>query len=92
MIGLARTTDPNTSYAAAASIDATVLEGLVAKAVASQGPNGATWYELESLTGLARQTISPRFAPLCRKGIIKNSGTRRPGLTNRQQIVWIAVP
>lgn len=90
LFGGVRRSDPETSRAAARSINVTHLERIVARAIWEQWDHGASWFELEGLTGLERQTISPRFAPLVRKGLIKDSGWKEPGPSGRKQIVWIA--
>lgn len=46
---------------------------------------GATGKQIAAATGLALNTVTPRFAPLQRKGCIKDSGQRRD-----RQIVWVA--
>ena len=89
--GSARRTDPATSHEAAQALDATQLEALVLETI-RQCPNGATGYELDkALPGIGIQTISPRFAPLKRKGLIYESGLRRPGGSGRSQCVLMAV-
>lgn len=92
----ARNTDPDTSHAAFGSVDTTVLENAVWVAIAQRGARGATWYEIHQLTAIAMQSISPRFKPLRRKNRIKalevdGKVVKRPGESNRNQIVWVAV-
>jgi hypothetical protein len=82
--GAARRTDPETSKAAAKSVDATDLESQV---------YGALWtprtaHEIAEKLGLPLNTVSPRTAPLQRKGFIKDSGARREGPSGRKSIVW----
>jgi len=45
---------------------------------------GYTGKQIATLTGHPLNCITPRFAPLCRKGKIKDSGERRD-----RQIVWV---
>jgi hypothetical protein len=45
-------------------------------------------WEIESTTNIPNQTCTPRLAPLRRKGLIVDSGERRPGSTGKKQIVW----
>jgi hypothetical protein len=45
---------------------------------------GYTGKQIASLTGHPLNCITPRFAPLRRKGLIKDSGERRD-----KQIVWV---
>lgn len=97
MSGLARNTDPDTSHAAAESVDTTRLEMIVLDTITACGSLGATWDELHTRTGLNKASISPRFRPLCNKNLIKpkidDSGKKitRPGVAGRAQTVWIAL-
>ena len=93
--GAARNTDPSTAQDAASSVDATYLEMEVFRAIKRRGGQGATWYELYTLTGIALASISPRFRPLRDKGYIEmrynSSGViKRAGASGRKQIVWYA--
>jgi len=47
-------------------------------------PQGWTGKELAAESGHPLNCITPRFAPLRRKGLIKDSGTKRD-----KQIVWV---
>jgi hypothetical protein len=88
----ARRTDPQTSHAAAASILPKIpeLEKKVLDAV-RRAVNGLTSTECAEVLGMDKWSISPRFAPLRRKGLIYDSGQRRLGRhTSRLQIVWKA--
>lgn len=95
----ARRTDPETSHAAARSVEseATRLEGIVYEAVRRRGDYGLTWDEAEPATGLPAPSISPRWKPLRNKGLIKaktdesGNAVKRPGKSGRGQIVWVAV-
>ena len=87
----ARGSDPVTSHEAAEkikdglpSLEAQVLRSIKASA------EGKNICEVETDTGIPIQTCSPRLAPLRRKGLIADSGERRPGGTGRNQIVWKA--
>jgi hypothetical protein len=97
----ARRSDPDTSHAAADSLskeDAARLEREVATCVATRGERGATWDEIVRITGIRRQTVSPRFAPLRRKGWIckrhdeHGNIIKRRGESNRLQTVWFSTP
>lgn len=77
-----RTTDPITSKGKRkvnkyeqAVLD--ILKGLYAG-------QGYTGKQIATLTGHPLNCITPRFAPLRRKGLIKDSGTKRD-----KQIVWV---
>ena len=89
-IGAFRWDNPDTSIEAAKSIDATKLQGMVRDVVWQRRELGATYSEAAAILGLPRDTVSPRGAPLQRKGLIVDSGERRPGPSNRKQIVWVA--
>ena len=94
----ARRTDPETSHAAARSVEpeATRLEKLVADVIKSAGILGMTCDDVVAKTGLEWKTASPRLRPLVRKGIItsrqdlKGRTIKRVGKSSRMQIVWFA--
>ena len=85
----ARNTDPHTSHEAAEGVrgQLPLLEGKVLEAIESS-PTGMNAWEIESTTNIPNQTCTPRLAPLRRKGLIVDSGERRPGSTGKKQIVW----
>jgi hypothetical protein len=87
-----RHSDPDTSAQAADSVRGRMANELELKVleVLAAHPEGLTGQEVTDLLGLARVTTSPRFAPLCRKGLIHDSGHRRKGPTGRAAIVWKA--
>jgi DNA-binding transcriptional ArsR family regulator len=89
-IGAYRWTDPDTSEAAAWTVNATRLEGIVRDVIFQRGEKGATCSELVAATGLAWNTVSPRLAPLRQKKFIRDSGMRRMGPSRRMQIVWVS--
>jgi hypothetical protein len=85
--GLARNTDPSTSHEAAASVDATELESIVYKVI-SMFPNGCIGDDvMRMLPQFGIQTISPRYAPLIRKGFVVDTGERRQARSGRSQRV-----
>lgn len=90
--GAWREGDPDTSMDAAQSVDASRLEALTVETIATQSPDkypvGMTSEEVAEVAGVALQSITPRFAPLQRKGILVNSGLKRPGSSGRSRIVW----
>lgn len=94
----ARHTDPETSHAAAQSIEseATRLEGIVYQAVRRRGEHGLTWDEAGPATGLPAPSISPRWKPLRKKELIRakvdelGNVVKRAGKSGRGQIVWIS--
>jgi hypothetical protein len=92
-----RRDDPDTSRDAAGSFSASHREASVFKTIFEAGTDGANWWEIHKRNGMLMQTISPAFAPLCRKGYIKAKTTiddvviKRPGESGRGQTVWIAI-
>jgi hypothetical protein len=87
---MVRNTDPDTSVEAAKSIDSTQLESMVYEVIAMY-PNGCTSDEvLKHFPHHGVQTISPRFAPLLRKGFIYDTGERRKASSGRSQRVMKA--
>ena len=94
----ARSTDPDTSHDAAASVDPHLpnLEDTVYAAIKSRGDRGATCDEIVDLTGLNWNTVSPRLKPLRNKKLIEaqtvfeDTVIKRQGKSHRMQIVWFA--
>jgi hypothetical protein len=88
---MARTADPDTSHEAAEKVDSAKLERLVFEVIA-RNPNGMTSDEvMRHFPDHGVQTISPRFAPLIRKGLIEDTGERRKAASGRSQRVMKAV-
>jgi hypothetical protein len=84
---MVRASDPITSYEAAVLVDSTKLEQLVYEAIAKY-PNGCIADEIQThFPNHGVQTISPRFAPLIRKGFIEDTGEKRKGNSGRYQRV-----
>jgi hypothetical protein len=84
---MVRNTDPDTSVSAANSVDSTQLEAMVYEVIAKY-PNGCTSDEvMRHFPHHGVQTISPRFAPLIRKGFIADTGERRKAASGRSQRV-----
>lgn len=89
MNGAARHTDPSTSFDAANSVNVAELEQKVWACLASEG--AATTEELtDRLSPLSLVTISPRMAPLRRKGLVRGIGKKR-NRSGRAAIIWEAV-
>lgn len=85
--GLARNTDPDTSHDAADSIDTTVLERIVYEVIKTF-PNGCIGDDVvRALPQFGIQTISPRYAPLIRKGWVVDTGEKRKARSGRSQRV-----
>jgi hypothetical protein len=97
-IGNSRWSDPSTSHAAADSVDATRLESIVYAAHKRAGDNGLTWDETAAETGLDKASVSPRFAPMMRKKMLRikhdtlgQEVKRSTGRSGRQQLVRVAM-
>lgn len=85
--GGARYTDPETSHEAAQTIDTTELERVVYETI-KMFPNGCIGDDIvRMLPQYGIQTISPRYAPLLRKGWIVDTGERRKARSGRSQRV-----
>jgi len=84
---MVRTTDPDTSMNAAEKVDSTKLEQQVYEVIAKY-PDGCIAEEVMShFPNHGIQTISPRYAPLIRKGFIEDTGERRRASTGHTQRV-----
>ena len=84
---MARRTDPDTSQEAAGKIDAAHMERMVYEVICMY-PNGCTLDQIvKHFPTRGQQSISPRLAPLMRKGYICDSGERRMGSAGRKQRV-----
>lgn len=82
----------DTSIEAAKSIDVSKLEGMVLNAIRSAGTKGMTQTELlGKFPGYSYSSITARPSALKRKGLIEDSGLRRPSPTGRNQMVLVAV-
>ena len=84
---MVRATDPITSIEAAQQVDSTKLESMVYEVIAKH-PNGCTSDEIMAhFPNHGIQTITPRFAPLIRKGLVEDTGEKRKGKSGRSQRV-----
>lgn len=83
---LFRKTDPDTSKQAAESLPVGALEKLVYSTI-KHSDNGMTTDEIEKVTRLRAGSITPRIAPLIRKGYIYDTGERRKASSGRYQRV-----
>jgi len=79
-----------TSQAAYLSLNTTELEEMVYRVILLRGLLGATADELEFLMRMRSNVITPRFAPLERKGRIYRPGVTRQGASGRAQMVMYA--
>jgi hypothetical protein len=61
---------------------------MAATAIGDAGAEGLTTDELASWLDMDRWSIQPRTSELRRKGMIRDSGKRRPNATGKRAIVW----
>jgi hypothetical protein len=91
-LAFARATDPDTSHDAAKSFDPNALEAKVLEVIQSYGQDGCIKDQiLQHFPADAAPTITPRLAPLMRKGWIEDTGERRKGNSGRNQRVHRAI-
>ena len=90
--GMARNTDPDTSWDAAfdASLKADKHRARVL-AMHRAHPDGLTDFELGELLGLQQTSAGKRRGELRDRGYIENSGLKRPAPSGSMAIVWRAV-
>ena len=81
-----RRRDPETSREAAVSVDVQRKEADVLEALRILGPS--TSQRVAEYLRCDLAAISPRFAPLSRKGFIKDSGARSENPSGRRAILW----
>jgi len=82
----------DTSIAAAAAIAPKLgcLQSMAQSAIRDAGSRGLTADELVQRLEMDRWSVQPRTSELKRKGLIGDSGQRRPNATGKLAIVWIA--
>ena len=66
------------------------LQQMARSAICDAGTPGLTADELAARLDMDRWSIQPRTSELKRKGLIRDSGQRRPNATGKLAIVWIA--
>ncbi len=66
------------------------LQQMAQEAIRDAGTLGLTADELAASLDMDRWSIQPRTSELKRKGLIRDSGQRRPNATGKLAIVWIA--
>ena len=81
-----------TSIAAAETLKPKLgrLQRLAEAAIRNSGKHGLTADELAARLDMDRWSIQPRTSELKRKGLIRDSGSRRPNCTGKLAIVWIS--
>jgi hypothetical protein len=88
---LVRQDDPDTSHAAAQSVDTTALEQMVHKAITDFGSHGCISDQvLAKFPGYPYSSITARYKALLDKGFIIDTGVRRPGYSGRNQRVMVS--
>lgn len=80
----------STSHDAYLSIDTTELEEMVYQVILASKMDGVIADDLERAMGMRSNVITPRFAPLERKGRIYRPGVTRMGNSGRRQLVMYA--
>jgi hypothetical protein len=82
----------DTSIAAADALTPRLgrLQRMAETTIRDAGAQGLTADELAAGLEMSRWSIQPRTSELRRKGLIRDSGQRRPNSTGKQAIVWIA--
>jgi hypothetical protein len=88
----ARKTDPVTSHEAAEKITPHLgtIDDTIYKALLEVGEMGATSDQIVKMTGIKYRSVTPRLKPMCKKGLVVDSGECRNGDSGRQQIIWRA--
>ena len=89
--GFARNTDPQTSKEAAVTVNVSSMEQTVLDVIKSY-PKGCITEQIEwDLPDVRISSISPRIRPLINKGLIIDTGEKRPSSSGRNQRVLKAV-
>jgi hypothetical protein len=65
----------------------TKLEHKIFTVITESGRRGMTIDELTVKLGIEKVTISPRLAPMCRKGAIYFNGRKRRGRSGRMGLI-----
>lgn len=83
----------DTSFEAALSIARHLnrIENAVYRTILSNGDKGANCWEVEQKTGISRACSSARLNGLVKKGLIYDTGARRPTDTGRNAVVYKAI-
>jgi hypothetical protein len=83
----------DTSIAAAEALAPVLgrLQQMARLAICNAGARGLTADELAARLRMNRWSIQPRTTELRRKGLIRDSGQRRPNCTGKMAIVWVTI-
>lgn len=85
---LVRNGDPDTSHDAAKSVDTSRLEAMVCDAIARYGEAGCISDQIRSLfPNMPYSSVTARYKALMDKGMIIDTGKRKPGASGRGQRV-----
>jgi hypothetical protein len=66
------------------------LQRMVLAAIRDAGWIGLTADEIADRLKMERWSVQPRTSELKLRGLIRDSGARRPNMTGKQAIVWVA--
>lgn len=91
MNALSRSTDPDTSFLAGASVNVSHLERVILDKLKGCPMPGATSFELADWLKLSLVSVSPRMRPLAKKHLVVDTGFRAKGSSGRNQIIWRAL-
>jgi hypothetical protein len=82
----------DTSVEAARKMEMSVghLQRIALKAIRDAGGRGLTTNELAAVARIHRDSIQPRTSELRERGLIYDSGMRRPNANGKNAIVWVA--
>jgi predicted ArsR family transcriptional regulator len=88
----ARTSDPDTSFSAAASVEGIAPRHMkVCFAALAASAGGLTSQEIADATGLDHWAVTRRVADLKNAGSVEDSGVRRKNRSGRSAAVWRVV-
>lgn len=85
-----RNVDTSVAAADALAPDLGRLQRMAIGAIRDAGTHGLTANELAAQLAMDRCSVQPRTSELRNKGLIRDSGQRRPNTTGKMAIVWIA--
>ena len=91
--GLAREFDPDTSHAAAESVDAAKLCDVVYAVIARYGDEGCISDDVDvALPHIAHQSLTPRYRQMIDAGMLELTGEKRQGRLKHLQLVRRVLP